>query len=110
MPSFSYQKTSSSSEDERTSISPSSSKSLAKTEDGDFAFTEIVCSIKLLFPLFSYQAILSSYLEEDRISILPSLLISIAYIEFAPSALLEIVWVSKTLFPLFSYHLILSPL
>ena len=110
---FSYQAILSSSlEAERTSRSPSPSRSAAKTEWAASAAVEITCWLpKLPAPsVFSYQAILSSSAEAERTSRSPSPSTSAAKTDLAPSAAVEITcWLPKLPAPsVFSYQAILS--
>ena len=59
-------------EAERTSISPSSSTSMAKTLFAQLAAVEMVRAVNDSLPLFSYQAILLSVYDAERTSISPS--------------------------------------
>ncbi len=78
-PSFSYQAILSSlTEADKTSISPSLSTSIAKTDLASSAEVVMVRAVKLSEPSLSYQAILSSVSEADKTSISPSWSTSIA--------------------------------
>ena len=110
---FSYQAiVSSTPEAERTSTSPSPSRSAAKTDWAPSAAVVITCwSPKLPDPsVFSYQAILSSSLDAESTSRSPSPSTSAAKTDTAPSAAVVITcWSPKLPDPsVFSYQAILS--
>ena len=83
LPRFSYQAILlSKPEAERTSASPSPSRSVAYTEEAPSAEVVITClEPKEPPPLFSYQAILLSKKEAERTSASPSPSRSVAYTE-----------------------------
>ena len=97
---------------ERTSMSPSPSKSVAKTERAKSAVVEITRSVKVGGdpPSLSYHAILLSFNEAERTSMAPSPFTSLANTDIARSALIEITLSVKVGGdpPLLSYHAILS--
>src|SRR5262249_60945800 len=112
VPSSSYQAFLLSLEADRTSVSPSPSRSAAATDKALSAVVLMVRSVKAgrAAPLFSYQAILSSLKEADTTSTSLSPSRSAADTETAPSALVLMVCSVKpgVVAPSFSYQAILS--
>ena len=97
---------------EITSVSPSPSMSVAKTETAWSIVVEMTRSVKLGGepPSLSYHAILSSFSDAERTSIFPSPSTSAAKTEYAASAVVTTIRSVKVggKPPSFSYHAILS--
>ena len=76
---------------DRTSTSPSPSKSAAVTTQGPFASLVINCLKNIPLPSFLYHEIELSYLDAERTSILPSPFRSIGNTDTDPLIFLEMV-------------------
>ncbi len=97
---------------ESTSVSPSPSTSVAKTDRVPLAVVEITRSVKVggESPSLSYHAILSSICDAERTSVSPSPSTSVAKTEMGKFAAVEITRSVKLGGepPSLSYHAILS--